>query len=127
MTIHERLTSFVRGTLGCECPDEVFSQIVVRLVAADSPSPVKLAIEVGGRLLIHVIEEGEAMEDPGLIQEVVEEGVRARDARGFNRFRLVVAAADDADRATLRGRFDAVPTRDERTHLHVLPAASIPR
>ncbi len=127
MTLHDSLTSFVRGTLGCGCPDEVFSEIVVRLMAADNPAPVRLAIEVGGRLLVHVIEEEPALDDPRLIARVVEEGVRKRDEGGFNRFRLVVAVgARDAAGETLRRRFDAAPARDGRTHLHVLPSSSVP-
>ncbi len=127
MTFHDRLTSFVRGTLGCGCPDEVFSEIVVRVMAADNPAPVRLAIEVGGRLLVHVIEGGPALDDPRLISKVVEDGVRRRDEGGFNRLRLVVAVGGpDGVGETLRRRFDAVSSRDERTHLHILPSSSIP-
>jgi hypothetical protein len=127
MTLHDRLTSFVRVTLGCGCPDEVFSEIVVRLAAADNPAPVRLAIEVGGRLLVHVIEEGSALREPGLIPSVLEDGVRRRDERGFNRFRLVVALeGDGAAGEILQRRFDAASARDDRTHLHVLPSSTIP-
>ncbi len=127
MTLHDRLTSFVRVTLGCGCPDEVFSEIVVRSMAADNPAPVRLAIEVGGRLLVHVIEEGPALTDPGLMPTVVEDGLRRRDQGGFNRFRLVVAVAgSDGAGDVLESRFDAVSACDDRIHLHILPASSIP-
>jgi hypothetical protein len=112
---------FVRGTLGCGCADEVFRRVTVERDLAVGHRRLAWRIDVGGRLLVYVLEpDGPADLDEGL-EALVRAGRAERDAAGFNRLRVVVAADDPAPLAApaqaLFGRSGAV---DERVHLHVI-------
>ena len=122
MTECPPIERFVRDALGCACPDEVFLSIVSQ--AADSGQAAK--IEIGGRLLIYLIDTDRA---PWRIDEVgvtLQRGVAERNRRGFNRFRLVlVASLPERLRATAEQAFGRSPHRDDRVHLHVVAAAAV--
>ena len=45
--------TFVRGTLGCGCPDEVFQQVEESALAAPE-APAAWRIAIGGRLLVYL-------------------------------------------------------------------------
>ncbi len=118
MNSKEAIISFVRETLGCQCPREVFKHIDI---ARTSERDIKLRITVGGRLLIYIAE----IEDPDSLDAILEKLVRAgreeRDSLGLNRFRLVVAAEDlKSIKDSLLEKFNAVRQGDEKAHLHVL-------
>lgn len=122
----DRVTHFVRRTLGCSCPDEVFERIhTVAGPEAFNGLPVDYRIEIGGRLLVAVCVTAPWREVLRALEAVVAAGRRYRDRNGFNRFRLVVAAqrAHEAQ-AVLQPVFDAAG--DEKTHLHVLTPAALP-
>ncbi len=118
---------FVRQVIGCNCPDEVFRHIEVR----QGSSSVKTCsadceLHIGGRLLIVVTSEPVAKLSSH-IAEVFSEGKRARDKAKFNRFRLVVQTENAAqEREKLLRAFEAVPDKDERMHVHVLPKGEVP-
>ncbi|MEW6214938.1 MAG: hypothetical protein AB1478_07035, partial [Nitrospirota bacterium] len=91
MINNENVKTFVKQTLGCACPEEVFTYI-------DCQSNIKLndeivlsnKVNIGNRLLIYVIE----VNNPNLINyilpSIVNIGKKERDGLGFNRFRLVI-------------------------------------
>ncbi len=112
---------FVRGTLGCGCADEVFRRVTVDRDLAVGHRRLAWRIDVGGRLLVYVLEAGGPADLEGGLGELVRAGRAERDAGGFNRLRVVVAADDPAPLAApaqaLFGRSGAV---DERVHLHVI-------
>ena len=55
------------------------------------------------------------------LENVIAEGRRARGAKDFNRFRLMVRAEDAAqEKEKLFRSFEGIPTRDKKTHLHVV-------
>lgn len=101
-------------SLGCGCPEGVFSEI--RSVDPSELS-VRLAVEIGGRLLIGVepLRLGDAGRERERVGELLEAGRKKRDADGLNRYRLVMLADEIPDE--LAG--DAEPL-DERLHLHFL-------
>ncbi len=118
MNSKEAIISFVRETLGCQCPQEVFEHIDM---AYTPERDIKLRINVGDRLLIYVAE----IEDPDSLDAILEKLVRAGreeiDFSGLNRFRLVVAAEDlKSIKDSLLEKFDAIRQGDEKAHLHVL-------
>ena len=125
---HEPLRRFIRGVLGCGCPEEVLHHI---RVAAAPPGlddlPLHRTVNVGGRLLVVVAREPDPVELAERLEDLVPRLVRLRDAQGFNRLRLVVTAAHaaDADRV-LAAPFAAVAGTDERVHLHVITPAELP-
>ena len=117
---------FVHGTLGCQCPDEVFRNVEVGPLAVPGGSGTGRRLVIGHRLLIHVVAASERPERLRL-EDLATAGRDERDRLGFNRFRLVIgmpAAASDA--ASLEQRFRRALGGDDRAHLHVLAADRLP-
>lgn len=118
-----RITHFVRDTLGCHCPETVFDRVVLHVGGAGR---MIASIEIGGRLLIHLVDVDRGSDIAQQLGAAVQRGVVERDRRGFNRFRLVVlASAAEAwiDRA--EQVFRQLPQRDALTHLHILEPAAV--
>jgi hypothetical protein len=125
MTIRQQLVSFARETLGCGCPDEVFSQLVYRVRTRGDGAEIRL--EVGGRLMIVVVEDLRLIEDPRALAALVERGLRERDERGFNRLRVVVARTGAAlDEAGIVRELQGLGVTDDKTHLHFVAAGEVP-
>ena len=123
-----KIENFVRGSLGCTCPKEVFECIKIER------NPVKFAnmprgylLSIGDKLLIYVVD----VKDLALIQanlkQIFSWGCKRRDAEGFNRFRLVVTTAEiEPARQILLQQFSTLSDRDERLHLHVITSDQLP-
>ncbi|MCU0933440.1 MAG: hypothetical protein MUE86_03140 [Thiobacillaceae bacterium] len=110
--------AFVRESLGCGCPDELLAQLGIER-RPGGPT----VLSVGGRLLVHIRVCAREEDLERVLAGWLEEGLAQRDALGFHRFRLVLAAADpNALRARAEAWF-ATRSVDERTHLHLLRAA----
>ncbi len=121
------IEQFVRRTLGCQCPDEVFASVAIARVAARGcPQPV-VRLVVGDRLLIYIVENDEVGSREDVVQALAQAGRLDRDEHGLNRFRLVVAGDCDERRETaLRERFESSTAQDARTHLHVVAPDALP-
>ena len=120
------ITRFVRDSLGCTCPDEVFHEInVIR----DSGlfAGANTVYEIGGRLLVAVIVPAHWHDIEADLARFVDAGRQYRDKHGYNRFRLVVAADDEAAVRRLPLVFDGLSNTDDRTHLHVIDPQRLPR
>jgi len=114
---YPEVKTFVQGTLGCSCPEEVFDRIAVDTGAGE----VSHRIRIGGRLLVYIIDAGRTADVSSAVASALQEGVRERDRDHFNRLRLVVMSPSPGRIAeTARDAFSGSPARDERTHLHVL-------
>jgi hypothetical protein len=118
---------FVRITLGCRCPDEVFRHVEVGPLPLPSGAGTGRRLVVGDRLLIHLVEAPARPDEPDWLERLATAGRDERDGRGYNRFRLVVATPTAAgDPSALEGRFTRALGADERAHLHVLAADLLP-
>ena len=117
---------FVRGTLGCQCPDEVFRRVEVG--AFDLPGGgTGQRLVIGDRLLIHLVAASGRPDLLPRIEDLATGGRDERDRRGYNRFRLVLAVpAEAGDAASLEQRFASALAGDDRAHLHVLAADLLP-
>jgi hypothetical protein len=122
------IESFVRGVLGCGCPDEVFDSLVLAPPCPDRGAPGPLRLLVGGRLLIYVVD---APDTEGLEADIAALSARGRaerDEAGYHRFRLVALTEPGSFAATLaEAAFRASVAGDQRAHLHCVEAASVPR
>ena len=129
MTPAERdpIERFVRGTLGCGCPDEVFEHLVISQVPAIAGRPPIVQLQVGSRLLIHVVSPPDGAAANGWIEQLAANGRAARDRHGYNRFRLVIAspAPPTAARA-IQDRFARAIIGDEKAHLHFVDSEQLP-
>jgi hypothetical protein len=125
--MREAIEPFVRKTLGCKCPDEVFASIeVTPLQVAGFPSPVTRLL-VGNRLLIYIIDPLPTERLAELVATLTARGRAERDSGGYNRFRLVIGAEDHA-RVTraIEAGFKSAAAGDERLHLHVVATSALP-
>lgn len=130
-----RVKEFVRSTLGCQCPEDVFDNVdCVDNFTAAGGSVVKARINVGNRLLVYVVEVSRKVE-MAYVSDLLREGMVERDARGFNRFRLALCTDDrDSVLSMIKdispeadGNGSSMETAmglDERVHVHVLPSSS---
>src|SRR4030042_4640318 len=117
----ENIKTFVRQTLGCACPEEVFKRI-------DCQSNIKLndnillsiKINVGNKLLIYVVEINDQDFIRRTLPNLVEIGKKERDSSGFNRFRLVLATNKLNKIKEVADITFKTIDRDERIHLHVI-------
>ena len=118
---------FVRGTLGCQCPDEVFQSVSIDQLRTADGAIGYARLLVGNRLLIYIVDAATVGVADGGLADLVASGRRERNERGYNRFRLVVACDEPAFACTsIQRAFDGVAGNDERTHLHCLPRALLP-
>jgi hypothetical protein len=118
---------FVRGTLGCQCPDEVFRNVEVGPLALPGGSGAGRRLVIGDRLLIHVVTASGRPDPLPRIEEIAIAGRDERDRRGLNRFRLVVGMpAMACDAPALEQRFRRALGDDDRAHLHVVAAGQLP-
>ena len=121
------IEQFVRGVLGCSCPAEVFRSVTIEV---NPPVFADLAqtrlLRIGGRLLVLLLEASESEARVLPLKQLFARGRQLRDAEGYNRFRLVVAAPA-AVQQPLAERFTGLAGRDERLHLHVVGAGQLPQ
>ncbi len=121
MIERRELTDFVRNTLGCACPDEVFERIEYEDGADGEGGLTCPSIRVGGRLLIGLWETSDAAHVKSEMAGIVNAGKRERDRRGMNRFRLVIAADDPGAVGPIAHEmFPVMAEGDDKIHLHVV-------
>ena len=123
----DSIERFVRGTLGCGCPDEVFEHLAVSRLPPIAGRPPIVQLQVGSRLLIHVVATpGDAGND-SWIEQLASSGRATRDRHGYNRFRLVIASpVPSAPARELEERFARAIVGDEKAHLHVVDSGELP-
>lgn len=122
---HEALKSFIRHTLGCGCPEEVFENITFQKEAFAHTSAT--LINVGGRLLVYLW----LLTDRPDISEGLEDIYKAvktkRDTGGFNRLRLVLLTEKSkVPTDVLQNRFLELVGKDDKAHLHILHYETVP-
>ena len=115
------LQRFVRGTLGCKCPDDVFQSVAIDCREDHT------RLMIGNRLLIYVVETTAEPPAGKAVSRLVEQGLADRNSQRLNRFRLVVACPEPSpDLASAKAAFAAVAGDDDRAHLHVISADQLP-
>ncbi len=122
------IEKFVREELGCTCPDEVFASISLEKNPAAFSDLLKgYLLEIGGKLLVYLVETDDLALVVTNLEQVFKRGREKRDAGGFNRFRLVVSTSDlQLARQMLLQQYDALYELDEKLHLHVITPEQVP-
>jgi hypothetical protein len=117
---------FIRETLGCGCPEEVFQYMDYRSNIMSGDVLLRARINVGNRLLIYVVDVEKRESLRNILSRLIDIGKKERDDLGFNRFRLVLASDNMNEiRRTSEDLFrDSV--KDEKVHLHIVQKAVIP-
>jgi hypothetical protein len=123
------LQHFVRHTLGCGCPDKVLEWIECSVTDAAPAHDIRLfRMDVGGRLLVYVIEGGDdSRRAAAVLPAILAAAMVERTTGGFNRLRLVVACPrPDESRNVLENSFNASAPDDDKVHLHVIAESELP-
>jgi hypothetical protein len=118
---------FVRTTLGCKCPDEVFESIAIEGAPGPRDGLPHTRLVIGERLLIHVFEAQSVNGTSAAVSALAAHGRAERDAKHYNRYRLVVVSDHPTQLLTVaRTGFESVAREDNRAHLHVLATDQLP-
>ena len=120
MRNEQNIMEFVRHTLGCACPDEVFDQIEYQ-DGDGLANTYTRSITLGERLLIYIWETNDPSRIEGNLPAILLSGKDERDRRGLNRFRIVIAT-DDVERigSIAQRVFRDLSDKDKKVHLHVV-------
>ena len=122
MQSSERIRQFVRDTLGCGCPEEVFRSIDVRrCVRLNNFIVLDGVFIIGNRLLVYVADAGTEACIEEHLPVLLRSGRDERDEKGLNRFRLALLTdrPDEVQRAAV-SLFEELRGNDEKMHLHVI-------
>jgi hypothetical protein len=127
MTDNKAITEFVRKTLGCSCPEEVFQYIDCRTVVnIDENITPAFEINIGNRLLIFAAAIDEVDSLKSAIPKLVRAGLKKRDEKKFNRFRLVLLSTPDIDITEQASEIFSSLAADDKVHLHVINTDDFP-
>lgn len=119
----QELKKFIRYTLGCACPKEVFNKIEYE---KKQDEPWERRINVGDRLLVYVINVASENDLSKKITKALESGVTERNNKKFNRFRLVLVTSNHHQISKLAEKvFCASKLFDEKTHIHLVSEGEI--
>jgi hypothetical protein len=113
---------FVKKTLGCECPEEVFEYIDCQNeIKINNMVSLKNKINIGNRLLIYVLDTDDPNFLKGNLSKLILIGKRERDLSGFNRLRVVVVTDKVNEIKNIAETiFRTLKGRDEKVHLHIV-------
>jgi len=127
MTDNKAITEFVRNTLGCNCPEEVFQYIDCRTVLnIDEYIEPAYEINIGNKLLIFAVGIDKVDSLSSAITKLLSAGIKKRDEKKFNRFRLVLLTAPENDVAEHASEIFSSLTPDNKAHLHVIKKDDFP-
>ena len=122
----ESVKAFIRQALGCDCDESVFEHIENERNVDAAGVKLRNHINVGGRLLVYVADAESADFVRSHLSGLLEAGRKERDARHFNRFRLVLATAGDGDIKRMADReFKLSKAVDEKVHMHIMNTADV--
>lgn len=116
----EKIKTFVQKTLGCGCPEEVFTSIDCQSNIPLNNVLLRNKINIGNKLLIFIVEinDDDSLEET--LTSLVDTGIKERDSVGCNRYRLVLASDNPSMfKQHACDIFDTL-AKDERVHMHVV-------
>ena len=123
MADRKKIKAFVQGVLGCGCEEDVFQ--ITDLRREQMAGHAYDRVNIGNRLLIYIF----SSDDPEWIKSqlpgIVRAGKAERDARGFNRFRIVVATDAPQVKRAAPEAYQRAHVTDDRVHLHVVGKAQV--
>ena len=127
MTDNKAIAEFVRNTLGCNCPEEVFRYIDCRTVVNIDESMLPACeINIGNKLLIFATAIDDVDSLMSVLSKLVRAGINKRDEKKFNRFRLVLLTAGASYLAEQASEIFNSLAADEKVHLHVINKDDFP-
>lgn len=130
MSNTESIKSFVKGPLGCECPDDLFNSVQVQEnVKLNVDLKLKSKITVGNRLLIYMINADDVKFVQDHLSAIIFIGKDEKDLKNFNKLRIVLLTEKlDVVKKSAEGIYgdlkDILGIGDT-IHLHVLKKSDV--
>jgi hypothetical protein len=116
----EQIKLFAQKTLGCGCPEDVFTYIDCRSNIPLNNILLSNKINIGNKLLIFIVEVNDPDSLKETLKSLVYTGIKERDGSGFNRVRIVLTTDNPGTfKKHACDIFDSLE-KDERVHLHVI-------
>ncbi len=123
----ESIKIFVRQTLGCGCPEEVFKLIDCQFnIKLNNEAILRNRINIGNRLLIYILEVNNTGPIKTILPFLIKSGKTERDNFKFNRFRLVLITDRVEEIKRTAESIFAGMDKDEKVHLHVVDKDMVP-
>ena len=126
-TEKKEIRRFIRHTLGCTCPDEVFEHIDIESMSQiDHISGDFTRLVMGNRLLVYIWK----LEEIDLLlkqfSSIFQTGKNERDQKNLNRFRLVIGTPwlEEA-KQILEQAVASHDYTDDKSHLHILEPSEL--
>ena len=121
---HEQVKDFTKNVLGCQCPDDIFKEILIEYRMTLEPNLIiDQILTIGNRLLIFLvkIDNNEINFIKGILPKLIVFGKTWRDKKNLNRFRLVILTNDRVGIFDILNEFftDQIGN-DDKIHLHIL-------
>lgn len=120
----EAIRLLIRKGLGCDCPEEVFDEIVVGYPSVFGSLNMRSSVQVlvGHRLLVSLIPVRDLQDAAKDGKQLLLDGKRIRDRNGLNRYRLVfVGHVPQNVMDQLRNQ---AASMDDRMHVHLIEPVS---
>ena len=117
-----KIKSFVRQTLGCQCPEEVFDFMdCQRDIELSNQILLTNKINIGNRLLIYIVETDDINFIKTNLPVIFQFGKKERDSKAFNRFRFVIATNKFEEiKLIAENIFKDLADKDDKIHLHLI-------
>ena len=116
----DAIRQLIREELGCDCPEEVFDQIVVGYPSIfGSPNiPSSVQVLVGHRLLVSVVPVEHLQDVAKDARDLLSDCRGIRDENGLNRYRLVLVG--HVSEEVLGELQKEASDMDDRMHVHLI-------
>jgi hypothetical protein len=116
----DAIRQLIREELGCDCPEEVFDQMVVGYPSIfGSPNiPSSVQVLVGHRLLVSLVPVDHLQDVAKDARDLLSDGKGIRDRHGLNRYRLVLVG--HVSREVIGDLQKEAQGIDDRMHVHLI-------
>ena len=126
-TEKKEIRRFIRHTLGCTCPEEVFEHIDIESIPKIGPiSGDFTRLVMGNRLLVYLWKLEEIDLLPEQFFSIFKAGQSERDQKHLNRFRLVIGTPlVEETKNILEPTVAFHDDTDDKSHYHILESSEL--
>ncbi len=116
----DSIRRLIRKELGCDCPEEIFDEVVVGYPSIfGSPNiPSSVQVLVGHRLLVSLVPVRDLQDVAKDGKQLLLDGKGIRDENGLNRYRLVLVGRVSKD--VMDELHKEASDMDDRMHVHLI-------
>jgi hypothetical protein len=116
----DAVRQLIREELGCDCPEEIFDEVVVGYPSIFGSPNISSSVQVlvGHRLLVSLVPVRDLQDVAEDGKQFLVEGKDIRDGNGLNRYRLVLVGRVSKD--VMDELHKEASDMDDRMHVHLI-------